>query len=93
VISSSCVSLIMCTGGAYRPFLHDRHFNAASSFQIGYRAADGIERQADAAGSTVMHHRDFCGLQPLHVGFSARSIEPRDFVNHYPRSGFVYRPA
>jgi hypothetical protein len=21
--------------GAYRPFLHDRHFNAASSFQIG----------------------------------------------------------
>jgi hypothetical protein len=29
------VSLIMCTGGAYRPFLHDRHFRAASSFQIG----------------------------------------------------------
>jgi len=25
----------MCTGGAYRPFLHDRHFNAASSFHIG----------------------------------------------------------
>src|ERR1700736_2460750 len=25
----------MCTGGAYRPFLHDRHFSAASSFQIG----------------------------------------------------------
>jgi hypothetical protein len=24
----------MCTGGAYRPFLHDRHFSAASSFQI-----------------------------------------------------------
>jgi hypothetical protein len=22
-------------GGAYRPFLHDRHFKAASSFQIG----------------------------------------------------------
>ncbi len=22
-------------GGAYRPFLHDRHFSAASSFQIG----------------------------------------------------------
>jgi len=25
----------MCTGGAYRPFLHDRHFKAASRFQIG----------------------------------------------------------
>jgi hypothetical protein len=23
------VSLIKCTGGAYRPFLHDRHFSAA----------------------------------------------------------------
>jgi hypothetical protein len=34
-ISRSLVSLIMCTGGAYRPFLHDRHFSAASSFQIG----------------------------------------------------------
>jgi hypothetical protein len=22
-------------GGAYRPFLHDRHLSAASSFQIG----------------------------------------------------------
>jgi hypothetical protein len=35
VIWRSCVSLIMCTGGAYRPFLHDLHFSAASSFQIG----------------------------------------------------------
>jgi hypothetical protein len=25
----SSVSLITCTGGAYRPFLHDRHFSAA----------------------------------------------------------------
>jgi hypothetical protein len=25
----------MRSGGAYRPFLHDRHFSAASSFQIG----------------------------------------------------------
>ena len=35
MISRSMVSLTMCTGGAYRPFLHDRHFSAASSFQIG----------------------------------------------------------
>jgi hypothetical protein len=35
VISRVSVSWIMCTGGAYRPFLHDRHFGAASSFQIG----------------------------------------------------------
>jgi hypothetical protein len=32
VISYVSVSLIICTG---RPFLHDRHFRAASSFQIG----------------------------------------------------------
>jgi hypothetical protein len=25
----------MCTGSEYRPFLHDRHFSAASSFQTG----------------------------------------------------------
>jgi hypothetical protein len=25
----------MCTGGAYGPFFHDRHFSAASSFKIG----------------------------------------------------------
>jgi hypothetical protein len=35
VISYVAVSLIMCTGGAYRPFRHDRHFSAASSFQTG----------------------------------------------------------
>ena len=29
VISRSNVNLFMCTGG-YRPFLHDRHFSAAS---------------------------------------------------------------
>jgi hypothetical protein len=29
VVSCSSVNLFMCTGGAYRPFLHDRHFNAA----------------------------------------------------------------
>jgi hypothetical protein len=34
-ISHVSVSLIICTGGAYRPFLHDRHFSAASSFHIG----------------------------------------------------------
>jgi hypothetical protein len=29
VISRSSVNLFMCTGGASRPFLHDRHFSAA----------------------------------------------------------------
>jgi hypothetical protein len=29
-----------CTGGAYRPFLHDPHFSAASSFQTAYREDD-----------------------------------------------------
>ena len=29
------VSLIMWTGGAERPFRHDRHLSEASSFQIG----------------------------------------------------------
>lgn len=35
MISRSIVSLIICTGGTYCPFLHDRHFSAASRFQIG----------------------------------------------------------
>jgi hypothetical protein len=35
VISRSLVSLTMCTGGLYRRVPHDRHFSAASSFQIG----------------------------------------------------------
>ena len=35
VISRAAVSLIIRTGGACRPFRHDRHFNEASSFQIG----------------------------------------------------------
>jgi hypothetical protein len=35
VISRSSINLFMCTGGAHRPFLHDRNFSAASSFQIG----------------------------------------------------------
>jgi hypothetical protein len=38
----------MCTGGAYRPFLHDRHFSAASSFQIGV-----IARTPDRIGWRV----------------------------------------
>jgi hypothetical protein len=47
-MSRVSVSLIMCTRGAYRPFLHVRHFSAASSFQIGRiaRTPDRIERQA-----------------------------------------------
>jgi hypothetical protein len=32
VISRCMVNLIMCTGGAYRPFLHDRHFRRRLKF-------------------------------------------------------------
>jgi len=35
----------MRTGCAYRPFLHDRHFSAASSFQI--RVSRGRDDAAD----------------------------------------------
>jgi hypothetical protein len=35
VISLLSVSMIICTGGAYRLVRQDRHFSAASSFQIG----------------------------------------------------------
>jgi len=40
VISRVSVNLIMCTGimctgGAWRPFLQERHFSEASSFHIG----------------------------------------------------------
>jgi hypothetical protein len=33
MISDCSVSLIMCAGGAYRPFAHDRHINEASSLR------------------------------------------------------------
>jgi hypothetical protein len=40
VIARASVSLIIRTGGAERPFRHDRHFNEASSFQIGVSLGD-----------------------------------------------------
>jgi hypothetical protein len=42
---------IRCTGGAYRPLLHDRHFSAASSFQTAYPAAGAWNRAAGSPGS------------------------------------------
>ena len=35
MISRASVNLTMCTGGAYRPFRHDRHLRAASNFHSG----------------------------------------------------------
>ena len=36
-----CVSLIMATGDAYRPFLHDLHFNAAFKDGLSAKPVDG----------------------------------------------------
>jgi hypothetical protein len=49
------VSLIMCTGGLHRPFLHDRHFSAGSSFRIGVSR----ERRIASSGmpARVLHAR------------------------------------
>jgi hypothetical protein len=45
----------MCTGGLYRRVPNERHFSAASNFQIGVSRGrrDGIERQA-GTGLTAM---------------------------------------
>lgn len=42
-------------GGAYRPFLHDPHFNAASSFENrgAARTPDSVERDARAGVATM----------------------------------------
>ena len=50
MISRVSVSLIMCTGGAYRPLRHDRHLSEASSF------ADGVERQARPRLAAIAFH-------------------------------------
>jgi hypothetical protein len=49
--------LIICTGGAYRPFLHDRHFSTASSFQIDVPSgrADRVERDAGVGFAAAAH--------------------------------------
>jgi hypothetical protein len=57
VISRSIVSLIMCTGGAYRSLLHDRHFNDASSFQIGVSRGVPPDTRLPQAG------HDLCAFQ------------------------------
>jgi hypothetical protein len=47
----------MCTGGVYRPCLHDRHFSAASSFQIGVSRGRRIRVERDAhAGLAEFAH-------------------------------------
>src|SRR6266404_826734 len=53
----------MCTGGAYRPFLHDRHFSAASSFQIGVSrgrriASSGMLARVSAFGYASTYHHN-----------------------------------
>jgi hypothetical protein len=45
VISRSSVNLFMCTGGAYRPFLHDRHFNAARPKPLTAKPASRVARR------------------------------------------------
>jgi DNA-binding transcriptional LysR family regulator len=46
-VSRFSLSLVMCTGGARRPFLHDRHFSEPHVPISAYRAAcECRERQA-----------------------------------------------
>ena len=62
VISCVAVSLIMCTGGACRPFLHDRHFRAASSFQIG--VSRGRRMALSGRLARVLHRLHSTSSQP-----------------------------
>jgi hypothetical protein len=49
-------------GGAYRPFLHDRHFSAASSFQIGVSRG---RRIASSGMLALVSQRRPIGNQPF----------------------------
>src|ERR1700737_2542532 len=49
----------MCTGGAYRPFLHDRHFSAASSFQIGVSRGRRMTPLVDAKTFKLKLFKEF----------------------------------
>jgi hypothetical protein len=62
VISRLSVSLIMCTGGAWRPFSHDRHFSAASSFQIG--VSRGRRMASSGRLALVLHRLHSTSSQP-----------------------------
>ena len=77
MISRVSVSLIMCTGGAYRPFLHDRHFSAASSFQT---ARAGVHIPLPRSGHDLrvfqMQHRP---LNPAPEGRDGRRKLVEDF--------------
>jgi hypothetical protein len=65
----------MCTRDTYRPFLHERHFNAASNFQIG--ASRG--RRMASSGRLVRvsrrwhHHRP---LQPVFRYYRRLKMRP-----------------
>jgi hypothetical protein len=61
-LARCCVSLIMRTGGAERPFLHDRHFSDASSFQTGVSRGRLIASSGRLA--QVLHHLHSISSQP-----------------------------
>ena len=72
MISRSCVNLIIWTGSAYRPFLHDRPFCAASSFQIG------VSRGRRAASAEGLRGSCSDGIRPQanHTCESAWPLTP-----------------
>ena len=68
MISRSIFSLIICTGGAYRPFLHDRHLSAASRFQIG------VLRGRRIASSGMGRVLQRCHPQASYAGIEALTM-------------------
>jgi hypothetical protein len=69
VISRVAVSLIMCTGGAWRPLRQERHFSDASSFHSGVSRG---RRMADSGRLARV-------LQLTH----STSSQPRPPLRHY----------
>ena len=59
VISRSSVNLFMCTGGASRPFLHDRHFSAAMPVWLS------LERTGMQSGASPSSLNVFATLDQL----------------------------
>jgi hypothetical protein len=77
MISRSSVSLIICTGGAYRPLRHDRHLSDASSFQIGVSRGRLIasKRMLALVAPMALHAR--IGWHPPKGGRSIAEVSMR----------------
>ena len=58
-ISRSFVSLIMCTGGAFRPFVEDRHLSVFPASRSAYRRSRRMASSGKLAGVRALAYNVF----------------------------------